>query len=264
MAATKLLANMLKKLHSEPVEGFVAELIDESNLFEWRIWIEGPKETPYEEGVFQLEMKFPVDYPMSPPELKFISDFWHPNVYKDTGMVCISILHPPVEDEMSGELPEERWLPTQSVSTILLSVISLLNAPNFSSAANVDASVEWRNTPELYKARCKRLADKANQEKPSYVVIPHPDTNPEEKAKQVEKLKELEKPMDTDDFMLEADNIEEEEDEEEESRSQSSKEEKNQKAKRRRKNKPRKRKLSTISKSTKNPPKKKQKRGKKR
>jgi hypothetical protein len=33
-------------------------------------------------------------------------------VYPD-GKVCISILHPPGVDEMSGELPEERWLPTQ-------------------------------------------------------------------------------------------------------------------------------------------------------
>jgi hypothetical protein len=42
---------------------------------------------------------------------------------------------------MSGELPEERWLPTQTVQTIILSVISLLNSPNFSSPANVDAGV---------------------------------------------------------------------------------------------------------------------------
>jgi ubiquitin-conjugating enzyme E2 R len=57
------------------------------------------------------------------------------------GKVCISILHPPGEDEMSGERPEERWLPTQSVATIMLSVVSMLNDPNFSSPANVDASV---------------------------------------------------------------------------------------------------------------------------
>lgn len=45
------------------------------------------------------------------------------------------------EDELSGEHASERWLPTQTVPTILLSVISLLSAPNFSSPANVDASV---------------------------------------------------------------------------------------------------------------------------
>jgi len=66
-------------MYAEPVEGFTVEVVDESDLFEWRIWIEGPKETLYEGGVFQLTLKFPMDYPMSPPELRFISDFWHPN-----------------------------------------------------------------------------------------------------------------------------------------------------------------------------------------
>lgn len=32
-----------------------------------------------------------------------------------TGDVCISILHPPVDDPQSGELPSERWNPTQNV-----------------------------------------------------------------------------------------------------------------------------------------------------
>lgn len=31
------------------------------------------------------------------------------------GDVCISILHPPVDDPQSGELPSERWNPTQNV-----------------------------------------------------------------------------------------------------------------------------------------------------
>lgn len=205
MAATKLLANTLKKVLTEPVEGFTVELADEDNLFEWKVYIEGPKDTPFEGGVFQLLMKFPPDYPMSPPELRFISDFWHPNVYKDTGIVCISILHPPVNDEMSGELPEERWRPTQTVSTILLSVISLLSAPNFSSPANVDASVEWRKSPEEFKKRCEKLVQKANKDKPDHVVIPHPDTNPEERERHIQKIKEINKAMEDDDIMYEDD-----------------------------------------------------------
>jgi len=205
MASTKLLANTLKNILSDPVEGFTVELIDEANMFDWKVYLEGPKDTLYEGGVFQLTMKFPSDFPMSPPELRFLSDFWHPNVYKDTGLVCISILHPPGEDEMSGESANERWLPTQTVSTILLSVISLLNAPNFSSPANVDAGVQWRNDPIGYKKKCQRLVEMANREKPSHVVIPHPDTNKEEREKQIQKMKALTKPMemDDDDFMNE-------------------------------------------------------------
>jgi len=39
-----------------------------------------------------------------------------------SGEVCISILHPPVDDPQSGELPSERWNPTQNVryDTVLL------------------------------------------------------------------------------------------------------------------------------------------------
>jgi ubiquitin-protein ligase len=64
---------------TDPVEGFAPEIPDDSNLYNWRIYLEGPKDTIYEGGVFQLNMSFPRDYPMAPPELRFISDFWHPN-----------------------------------------------------------------------------------------------------------------------------------------------------------------------------------------
>jgi ubiquitin-conjugating enzyme E2 R len=66
----------------------------------------------------------------------------------ENGDLCISILHPPVDDPQSGELPCERWNPTQNVRTILLSVVSLLNEPNTSSPANVDASVMYRRWKE--------------------------------------------------------------------------------------------------------------------
>ena len=62
-------------------------------------------------------------------------------VYPD-GKVCISILHPPGVDAMNEkESADERWRPILSVEAILLSVISMLNAPNLDSPANIDASV---------------------------------------------------------------------------------------------------------------------------
>jgi len=199
-AAAKLLQQQLKKLLSEPVEGFAAEIPDDSNMYNWRIYLEGPKDTLYEGGIFQLSMTFPKDYPMAPPELQFLSDFWHPNVYAD-GKVCISILHPPGEDELSGERPEERWLPTQSVATIMLSVISMLSDPNFSSPANVDASVQWRKDLSGFKRKLKEIIAKASAEFDGHITIPHPDTNAEERAKAIERIKELNKPMDLyDDF----------------------------------------------------------------
>ncbi len=43
---------------------------------------------------------------------------------------------------MNPEEANETWRPIQTVESILLSVISMFSDPNFSSPANVDASVQ--------------------------------------------------------------------------------------------------------------------------
>ena len=92
--------------------------------------------------ISQAHLKFPPDYPYNPPSIRFLSKVWHPNVYEvihilknpfeeektltlQNGDLCVSILHPPVDDPQSGELPCERWNPTQNVRTILLSVVRI-------------------------------------------------------------------------------------------------------------------------------------------
>jgi ubiquitin-conjugating enzyme E2 G2 len=55
-----------------------------------------------------------------------------------SGLVCISILHPPGDDPNHYEHASERWSPIQSVEKILISVMSMLAEPNDESPANVD------------------------------------------------------------------------------------------------------------------------------
>lgn len=141
-SALRALQLEFRSLVDEPVEGFRVKLVND-DLTEWEVALFGPPETLYEGGYFKAHVKFPADYPYSPPSIRFLTRVWHPNVYEN-GDLCISILHPPVDDPQSGELPCERWNPTQNVRTILLSVISLLNEPNTFSPANVDASVMYR------------------------------------------------------------------------------------------------------------------------
>ena len=61
----------------------------------------------------------PIDIPALPP----IVPRNHHRIPPQNGDLCVSILHPPVDDPQSGELPCERWNPTQNVRTILLSVV---------------------------------------------------------------------------------------------------------------------------------------------
>jgi ubiquitin-conjugating enzyme E2 R len=67
---------------------------------------------------------------------------------------------------MSGEKAEERWNPTQSVESILLSVISLINDPNCSSPANVDAGVLYRNDREAFDAIARRQVEASKKNIP--------------------------------------------------------------------------------------------------
>ncbi|XP_047419578.1 ubiquitin-conjugating enzyme E2 G2 isoform X2 [Sciurus carolinensis] len=81
----------------------------------------GPEDTCFEFGVFPAILSFPLDYPLSPPKMRFTCEMFHPNIYPD-GRVCISILHAPGDDPMGYESSAERWSPVQSVEKILLSV----------------------------------------------------------------------------------------------------------------------------------------------
>lgn len=46
--------------------------------------IQGPPDTPYEGGQYYLDIKIPSDYPFRPPNVKFKTKIWHPNVSSQT------------------------------------------------------------------------------------------------------------------------------------------------------------------------------------
>ena len=40
-----------------------------------------PDETPWEGGTFTLTMTFGEEYPNKPPDVRFVSKMFHPNIY---------------------------------------------------------------------------------------------------------------------------------------------------------------------------------------
>ena len=81
----------------------------------------GPSDTPYENGFYFFDLRFPDNYPWSPPRVKFITQDsnirFNPNLYVD-GKVCLSIL---------GTWSGPGWSSCLTLNSVLLSIQTLLN-----------------------------------------------------------------------------------------------------------------------------------------
>ena len=76
----------------------------------------GPGESPFEGGVFFLDINFPSDYPYKPPSVTFSTKIYHPNI-NSSGGICLDIL-------------KDQWSPALTISKVLISICSLLDDPN--------------------------------------------------------------------------------------------------------------------------------------
>jgi ubiquitin-protein ligase len=82
----------LKELEDStiPLVGVAARPLS-SSLFTWHGNLRGPEGTPYEGGVFHIEITFPTNYPAAPPAIRLFTPINHPNVLGQTS-VCLDIL----------------------------------------------------------------------------------------------------------------------------------------------------------------------------
>jgi ubiquitin-protein ligase len=95
--------------------------MDETDITKGTAMIRGPPDTPYEACLLTFAIQFPSDYPFSPPKVSFLTSDgktrFHPNLYVE-GKVCLSIL---------GTFSGPSWSGTQSLCSILLSILALLD-----------------------------------------------------------------------------------------------------------------------------------------
>ncbi len=102
-------------------------------------WIAGPPGTPWEGGAFQVNIKCSEKYPLSPPDVTFSSDMFHPNIYV-SGEICVDFL-------------QDKWSPVMRINTVLESLLVLLQDPNCSSPANGTAASMYRKDSAGFKSR---------------------------------------------------------------------------------------------------------------
>ncbi|GAA5821428.1 hypothetical protein JCM3770_007078 [Rhodotorula araucariae] len=113
----KRIAKELNDLKKDALpQGCDAGVISDDNVYEWHASIDGPPDSPYAGGQFQLHIQLPADYPFRPPKVTFQTKIYHANI-NNQGGICLDIL-------------KNQWSPALSIVKVLLSVASLLADPN--------------------------------------------------------------------------------------------------------------------------------------
>ncbi|EEP76540.1 conserved hypothetical protein [Uncinocarpus reesii 1704] len=100
----------------------LAVACQEEDIRNVKALIIGPAGTPYEFGFFEFSIKFPKDYPASPPKVESVTTNggrcrFNPNIYA-CGKVCLT---------WRGESGEQ-WSSAQGLESILISIQSLMSA----------------------------------------------------------------------------------------------------------------------------------------
>eukprot|EP00092_Neocalanus_flemingeri_P034351 GFUD01037358.1.p1 GENE.GFUD01037358.1~~GFUD01037358.1.p1 ORF type:complete len:1189 (+),score=379.97 GFUD01037358.1:41-3607(+) len=121
----------IKLLQSSLPPGIIVKgYEDRMDLFS--AMIHGPKNTPYEDGIFFFDFQLGCDYPTLPPSCHYISyctDRLNPNLYEE-GKVCVSLL-----GTWSGK-GTETWTPDSNLLQLLVSIqgLILVREPYFNEA----------------------------------------------------------------------------------------------------------------------------------
>ena len=113
--ALKRIQKELIELNDEPPSNCSAGPVDD-DLFKWNATILGPEDSPYQGGIFSLNINFPADYPFKPPKINFETKIYHCNI-NSNGAICLDIL-------------KDNWSPALTIPKVLLSISSLLTDPN--------------------------------------------------------------------------------------------------------------------------------------
>jgi len=117
-----------QKLEKEPIVGIYAEP-QKDNPRHFEVMIAGPKDSPYEGGLFKLQLYLPEDYPMVPPKVLFMTKIYHPNI-DFLGKICLDIL-------------KTNWSPALQIRSVLLSIQLLLSEPNTADPLNEQVNAHW-------------------------------------------------------------------------------------------------------------------------
>ena len=130
MSRVKRIAKELEECRQDTQSGVSLNLNNENDLTHLTRYFKGPPGTPYEGGLFQVAIDIPQEYPFKPPQMKFITKIYHPNISSVTGAICLDIL-------------KDAWTPILTLKSSLISLQSLLQSPEPSDPQDAEVAKHY-------------------------------------------------------------------------------------------------------------------------
>ncbi|KAL6502341.1 Ubiquitin-conjugating enzyme E2 4 [Orobanche hederae] len=110
--------------------------------------LHGPKESPYQGGVWRVKVKLSDAYPYKAPNIGFINKIYHPNVDEKSGSVCLDVI-------------SRKWSPMfDLVNVFEVFLPQLLLYPNPSDPMNREAADLLMRDQCAYEKRVKEYCER--------------------------------------------------------------------------------------------------------
>ena len=133
----------MNDINKEPIEGVTIEP-DGTNPCLWTVKLEGPADTPYLGGKFNVTVDFTENYPFKAPKVNFTTKIYHPGVSQKDGTICMAAI-------------ESNWVPTLNAKYVIGALVTLLRDPSNAADNPVDddgqkAALEFKSNRAKFDA----------------------------------------------------------------------------------------------------------------
>jgi ubiquitin-conjugating enzyme (huntingtin interacting protein 2) len=112
----------------------------------------GPKDTPYENGIFLLDYNIDQGYPHTPPKIRFTTNIWHPNISFQSGAICVDFL-------------KNNWSSSLKISHVLLMVQSMFSEVFLDDPLEITAAKAYKDNKNEFFKMAKGYTEKYAQDK---------------------------------------------------------------------------------------------------
>jgi len=127
---------------------FAVSLGDAGSPSDFFVKFLGPKNSPYEGGIWKVHVTLPANYPYSSPSIGFTNHIYHPNVDFASGSVCLDVIN-------------QTWSPMYNLVNVFSTFLpQLLLYPNPADPLNGEAAALMNKDKDAFTKRVQELVKK--------------------------------------------------------------------------------------------------------